>query len=281
MNAQIPIDIKELSSYIGRVERNLDVLTERQCRALRTTLGYSDDGPVPLSVHWCLAPAIVSQAELSEDGMPKRGRFLPPVPLPRRMWASGSLEFLDTLREGDKVEKISQVADVSVKQGSSGMLCFVRVNHQILTDRGLVLAEQQDIVFRQPVTPGSQDPEPPSTAAAVFAPAKRVLEADRVMLFRYSALTFNSHRIHYDRPYATDIEGYPGLVVHGPLQASLLLELAAEQRGGRHPRKFQFRSMKPLFEGPISLHAQEQEGAVRLWTAGPDHQPAMAAVATW
>jgi 3-methylfumaryl-CoA hydratase len=283
MSAAAPIDVDALRAYIGRHERSSDELTPRLCRELCSTLGESAYGPVPLGSHWCLFPVIVAAAELGDDGHPQRGRFLPPVPLPRRMWAGGELRMLDRLRVGDRVERDSMIADVSVKDGRSGKLCFVVVEHEISTERGLAISETQQIVYR--AAPVAGDGGAPVARDTADSPAEgravRTLLIDTVRLFRYSAVTFNGHRIHYDRAYATGTEGYPGLVVHAPLQASLLLELAAEQHGGRSPQGFSFRALRPVFEGPVTLYVDVAAETLRLWTAGPDRLPAMTAVASW
>jgi len=283
MSVAAPIDIDALRAYIGRQERSSDVLTPRLCRELCATLGESADGPVPLGSHWCLFPVIAPAAELDNDGHSRRGRFLPPVPLPRRMWASGALQILDRLRVGDRVARHSRIADVSIKDGRSGKLCFVGVEHEISTDRGLAIKENQQIVYRAAAVPGDSGAvAPPDTAdAPTEGRAVRTILIDTVRLFRYSAVTFNAHRIHYDRAYAIGTEGYPGLVVHGPLQASLLLELAAEEHRGESPQTFSFRALRPVFEGPVTLYVDSAGETMRLWTAGHDGLPAMSAVATW
>jgi 3-methylfumaryl-CoA hydratase len=220
--------------------------------------------------------------QLGEDGHPRRGDFLPPVPLPRRMWAGGSVRIIDRLRVGDTVQRRSRIADVALKQGSGGMLCFVAVDHEFSTGRGKAIEERQDIVYRE------AGPTRRTATTAKAAPAQRVAErsvshmADPVLLFRYSALTFNGHRIHYDRPYATGVEGYGGLVVHGPLQASLMLEAAADLRGGAAPAEFRYRGVRPLFDGVFSVNAGAFSGSsVDLWIADGAGEPTMTATAQW
>jgi 3-methylfumaryl-CoA hydratase len=283
MTVTTPIDVDALRAYIGRHERSSDELTPRVCRELCATLGESADGPAPLGAHWCLFPAIVPAAGLGNDGHPQRGRFLPPVALPRRMWASGALRILDRLRVGDRAERNSRIADVSVKEGRSGKLCFVVVEHEISTERGLAIKENQQIVYRAAAVGGASGA--PVARDTVESPVEgraiRTILIDAVRLFRYSAVTFNGHRIHYDRAYATGTEGYPGLVVHAPLQASLLLELATQEHGGQSPHSFSFRALRPVFEGPVTLYVDVAGETMRLWTAGPDRLPAMAAVASW
>ena len=158
-------------------------------------------------------------SELGPDGHPARGGFLPPVPLPRRMWAGGELEFFDTLRVGDEVTRTSRIAEVTMKTGSTGVLCFVSVDHLVTTPRGTAIRERQDIVYRDVSTAAAAPAKP--AAPPPTAQHRESHMADPVLLFRYSALTFNGHRIHYDRDYVTKVEGYPGLIFHGPMQAAL------------------------------------------------------------
>ena len=272
------LDLDHLRQWIGRTEETTDVVSPRLVRGLAATLDRAGDA-VPPAIHWCLAPAIAPEAELGPDGHPTRGGFLPPVPLPRRMWAGGVVDFADPLRLGDAVTRRSRIADVQVKEGRSGTLCFVTVEHEYTTERARALTERQDIVYREADSPTQQG------GAAETRPAptlRRVLTADAVMLFRYSALTFNGHRIHYDRSYCREVEHYPGLVVHGPLQATLLVEHAAAARGGQVPRQFSFRAVRPLFDGvEFSLNAVEENGALSLWVADGQDRATMTATAHW
>ncbi|MEA2833512.1 MAG: 3-methylfumaryl-CoA hydratase [Methylobacteriaceae bacterium] len=287
MTEQPPLDAELMRSWIGRTTSDRDVVTPRLAQELSVTL--DGDGPpfregdvCPLAIHWCLAPPMVPQSRLGPDGHPARGDFLPPVPLPRRMWAAGRLEFFDALRVGDTVERRSKIADVSVKEGRSGRLCFVAVDHEISTPRGLALKERHDIVYRDaPSGDPSQQAEPARGESPRAAQWSEARIADAVMLFRYSALTFNGHRIHYDRQYVTKVEGYPGLIVHGPLQATLLVEFAASIRSAG-PKIFSFRALNPLFDGQeFTLNAAESDGALDLWITGPDGRTTMAGKAEW
>jgi 3-methylfumaryl-CoA hydratase len=235
----------------------------------------------PFTVHWCLAQPVFPMSELGPDGHPARGGFLPPVPLPRRMWAGGELEFIDPLRVGDQAVRTSRIADVTMKTGSTGALCFVSVEHVIATPRGPAIRERQDIVYRDMSAPPASAPAKPATPR----PSARHREshmADAVLLFRYSALTFNGHRIHYDRDYVTRVEGYPGLIFHGPMQAALLVEFAAKLHGGKAPAKFSYRGLQPLFEGSeFSVNANDAGAGLELWTANSAGQPTMKGTATW
>jgi 3-methylfumaryl-CoA hydratase len=282
-----PIDLDHLRQWIGRSNEASDIVTAQLVRGLRATLfleiGTPEPGDAaPFTVHWCLAQPVFPMSELGPDGHPARGGFLPPVPLPRRMWAGGELEFLDTLRVGDEVTRGSEISDVTVKTGSTGALCFVSVKHVISTPRGAAIRERQDIVYRdlasgaQTATPAKPPTPPPA------AQHRESHMADPVLLFRYSALTFNGHRIHYDRDYVTKVEGYPGLVFHGPMQAALLVECAARLHGGAAPKKFSYRGVQPLFDGSeFSINANATAAGMELWTANSAAMPTMKASAEW
>lgn len=265
--------IDELRNWIGRTETVQDTLTPRLARELTATLGGSDalpepGSPAPYAAHWLLAPPIVTAARISTDGHPMRGGFLPPVSLPRRMWAGGDLQFHQPLRVGDAVERRTRIADVTMKAGRSGTLCFVTLEHEVFSPRGLAIAERQDVVYRELAPPADAKPAP--AAARPVAEWQREMRADPVRLFRYSAITFNGHRIHYDRDYAMREEFYPGLVVHGPLQATLLLGFAAEILG-RHPAAFHFRGVSPLFDfQKFALMAVKDGDGLSLWIEAED-----------
>jgi 3-methylfumaryl-CoA hydratase len=279
------LDIDHLRQWIGRSREVSDIVTAQLVKGLRATL-FQDVGEpktgdaAPFTVHWCLAQPVFPMSMLGPDGHPTRGGFLPPVPLPRRMWAGGELEFLDPLRVGDEAKCTSRITDVTVKSGSTGTLCFVSVEHLMTTSRGLAIRERQDIVYREmggaPAAPAKAPPPPP------MAKHRETHVSDPVLLFRYSALTFNGHRIHYDRDYVTKVEGYPGLIFHGPLQAALIVELAAKLHNGQPPKKFSYRGVQPLFEGgEFSVNANENGGGLELWTANAEGQPTMKGTAVW
>jgi 3-methylfumaryl-CoA hydratase len=280
------LDLDHLRQWVGRTSEASDIVTAQLVKGLRATLFQEIGEPkagdaAPFTVHWCLAQPVFPMSMLGPDGHPSRGGFLPPVPLPRRMWAGGELEFLDSLRVGDEAMRTSRIADVTVKSGSTGTLCFVAVEHLVSTARGTAIRERQDIVYRemggtQPMAPAKPAPSPR------LAQHRETHMADAVLLFRYSALTFNGHRIHYDRDYVTRIEGYPGLIFHGPLQAAFIVELAAKLRGGKPPKKLSYRGVQPLFEGgEFSINANDNGGAMELWAANAEGQPTMKGTATW
>lgn len=276
-------ELQRLKGWIGRTETARDVVAPELVRRFRATLdepaGEPEAGePAPLALFWCLAPAVAPASALGPDGHPARGGFLPPVALPRRMWAGGEVETLAALRVGDAVERVSTIAAVEAKSGRTGQLCFVTVEHQYRTGRGVAVRERQDIVYRE-ATSGAAPPSPsPADAPAIVRQA--AFPTDTTLLFRYSALTFNGHRIHYDRDYARAEEGYPDLVVHGPLQATALMRLAAEMLG-RPPARFGFRGLSPLFVGrEATLNAAEGASGLELWVADADGRRTMAATAS-
>jgi 3-methylfumaryl-CoA hydratase len=279
-------DLDHLRQWIGRTSEASDVVTAQLVKGLRATLFQEIGDPkpgdaAPWTAHWCLAQPVFPMSELGPDGHPARGGFLPPVPLPRRMWAGGELEFLEPLRVGDVSTRSSRIADVTMKTGSTGVLCFVSVDHLVTTPRGTALRERQDIVYRDASTAQATAPAKPA-APPPSAQHRESHMADPVLLFRYSALTFNGHRIHYDRDYVTKVEGYPGLIFHGPLQAAFIVELAAKLHGGTAPKKFSYRGLQPLFEGSeFSINANKTDGGMELWTANSAGQPTMKGTATW
>jgi len=279
-------DLDQLRQWIGRTDQASDIVTAQLTKGLRATLfqhiGAPEPGDAaPFTVHWCLAQPVYPMSELGPDGHPTRGGFLPPVPLPRRMWAGGELEFFDPLRVGDEVTRSSGISDVTMKTGSTGVLCFVSVEHLITTPRGTAIRERQDIVYRELSTAPQAAAAKPATPPLQARHRVRHL-ADPVLLFRYSALTFNGHRIHYDRDYVTKVEGYPGLIFHGPLQAALLVEFAAQLHGGMAPKRFSYRGLQPLFEGSeFSINANESDAGLELWIANAEGQPTMKGTAVW
>lgn len=257
------IDIDHLAGWIGREETVEDVVTPGLVERFRATFGdllSADDRHAPLGLHWCLSPPAVALDELGPDGHPARGGFLPPVPYPNRMWAGGAVTFHAPLSAGDAVCRHSRIGAVTPRQGRSGPLVFVSVEHRHSVGGELRISERQDIVYR-PAGPPPPAPVPCSAMQGAFV-------ADPVMLFRYSAMTFNGHRIHYDYPYVTGTEGYAGLVVHGPLQATLLMHAAVEALGS--PAIYlDYRGLSPLIAGqPARILRQGS----RLWLEKSDGQ---------
>jgi len=270
--------LAHLQSWAGNTETLLDEITAAPVRALSATLDRDDPAPVPGTVlpplwHWLYFLPQQRQSELGPDGHAKRGGFLPPVPLPRRMWAGGRLQWLpqNPLVVGDPVQRLSRIDSVTHKAGRSGDLVFVLVKHEVHNAKGLALTEEHDIVYRAAAQPG--DPVPPPVAAEKGAAWQREITPDDMLLFRYSALTFNGHRIHYDRQYVTEVEGYPGLIVHGPLIATLLVDLVRRQAPGAFIQSFNFKAVRPTFDlHPFRLNGQlsANSKSVKLWAE--DHE---------
>jgi 3-methylfumaryl-CoA hydratase len=275
------VDLAKLRGWIGRSEIAHDEITPRLVRELTATLdrdAVEAEVPVPLAVHWCLAPPVVKASMIGPDGHPLRGGFLPPVPLPRRMWAGGQVKFRDQLRIGDKIERRSRIVDVALKEGRTGVLCFVAIDHAYFTARGLAIEERQDIVYRELHAATLRTSSLPDLPLPEW---RRSMQASPVLLLRYSALTFNGHRIHYDRPYATEVEGYPGLIVHGPLQATLLIEFANSIKD-MPAKEFGFRSIQPLFDfTPFELCARSNDGGLHMWIQTVEGVQTMDAQASW
>jgi 3-methylfumaryl-CoA hydratase len=255
-------------TWIGREERREDRIDPGHFERWLATLDREapKGGTVPQAFHWCLCTPDAPTARLGPDGHPLRDdspdSFLPPVPLPRRMWASSKVEFLAPLRVGEAVTRTSRVKAVTEKQGGSGTLVFVDVAHETSGEAGPAVREAQSLVYRAPPEAGTT-PAPPPLGEGRFDPsawtAHRLIVPSEALLFRYSALTFNSHRIHYDAPYAVGEENYRGLVVHGPLTASLLLDLAQRELGDNALKSFTFRGMSPAICGE-ELHLVMRSG---------------------
>jgi 3-methylfumaryl-CoA hydratase len=261
-----------MREWIGRTEVRTDTVTAAPMATLAATLDidapYPEAGDLlPPLWHWLYFLPIHRQSELAADGHAERGGFLPPVDLPRRMWAGGRLEFHAPLQVGERITRTSRIADVRFKEGRTGPLVFVLVKHEIANAAGIAITEEHDIVYRGH-TAGNALPRPAPGHTAGAAAWERVIHPDDVLLFRYSALTFNGHRIHYDRRYATEVEGYAGLVVHGPLLATLLADLVRRNLPASRASRFEFRAVSPVFDTAdfAVCGRPEIDGAViRLW----------------
>ncbi len=269
------VDVDQLREWIGRKSEAQDLVSPQLVARFGATIGGSPSGAEVAApgVQWCLAPDAVSMDALGEDGHPRKGGFLPPVPLPRRMWAAGRLDFHIPLKVGDLVTRQSVIRDVKVKTGKTGQLVFVEVAHAY-TSRGVVnVTETQTIVYRGASAPSLVPSDAP------FKPEFSVVVTPvEAQLFRYSALTFNAHRIHYDLPYATQVEGYLGLVVHGPLTATLLMQLAQSNMGGRRLEAFSFRGVGPAFCGEgLTLAGARNEGGMTMSARSADGRNVMLA----
>jgi 3-methylfumaryl-CoA hydratase len=267
-------------AWIGREERRSDRIDPGHFARWLATFDREapEGGTVPQAFHWCLCLPDAPTARLGPDGHPLRddspGSFLPPVPLPRRMWASSKVEFLAPLRVGEAVTRTSRVTAVTEKQGGSGTLVFVEVAHETSGPDGPAVREAQSLVYRATSEPGTP-PAPPPLGEGRFDPAEwtahRLVVPSEALLFRYSALTFNSHRIHYDAPYAVGEENYRGLVAHGPLTASLLLDLAQRELGDNALKSFTFRGMSPAICGEeLHLVMRSRENGYELGAFAAD-----------
>lgn len=253
--------------WVGRIQTSTDVLEPARSNALDIALGGAGDltigDSMPLLHHWLYFWDVRPASNLGHDGHPAKGDFLPPVPLPRRMWAGGRLSFHKPLKLGASVTKTSTIAAINEKTGRTGALVFVTVRQEFDGGEGTAITEEQDLVYRAPPEGVAQAPvsSPPPQAAWV-----ETVQPDSVLLFRYSALTMNGHRIHYDRPYALAEESYPGLVVHGPLQATLLMRLALRNLSAP-VASFEYRGQKPAFDGaPLHVCGGPADFGARVWT---------------
>ena len=279
--------LAKLQAWQGRSETLSDDITAAPVRALSATLDRDDPLPqagtrLPELWHWLYFLPHHRQSEIGEDGHAKRGGFLPPVPLPRRMWAGGRLAWEpgNPLQVGDRAERTSRIVSVTHKAGRTGELVFVLVRHEVRNERGLALTEEHGIVYRAAAQPGEAGPPP--TPAPKDAAFSRDIVPDDVLLFRYSALTFNGHRIHYDRRYVTQVEGYPGLIVHGPLIATLLVDLLRRNVPGAQLARFEFRAVRPTFDiAPFRVHGKPEADAktFSLWGEDADGWLTMQATA--
>jgi 3-methylfumaryl-CoA hydratase len=261
----IQVDLESLKPWLGRTETREDILTPGLIDRFRATFGahlWDGAGDVPLGIHWCLTLDAAPGSSLSEDGHAARGGFLPPVPLPARMWAGGDLTHFAPLAVGQTVTRRSTIGDITPKQGRSGALVFVVVNHEYSNGNKVCIREKQTIVYRGITRSQSEKRTPVAPDPTAF---RSRLTPDSVLLFRYSALTFNAHRIHYDHIYATEAEAYPGLVVHGPLQATLLLNLAADALN-ETPHGFSFRGLAPLtLPCEMQLNCRQDGATGTVW----------------
>lgn len=281
---------ENLRAWLGRTRDVRDTIRAQPAEFLRATLeqtqianaaALTSGATLPPCWHWLFFLEAAPPSGLGRDGHAARGEFLPPVALPRRMWAGGRLEFAEPLRIGENIVRKSAIKDIQEKTGRSGELCFVTVRHEFFGEDGgaCKMSEEHDIVYREdaPKSPISQGaPKPP--AAPQDASERIEITADAVMLFRYSALTFNSHRIHYDADYCREVENYPAQVVHGPLIATMLAGVAAKSAGGAL-RKFSYRAVSPLFAAqPFSIAMKKlQNGELEIWAANARGELAMSA----
>ena len=281
------MSLEKLEEWIGRSQSVEDLAAPFPVRALAATFDAHDPeprpgDPLPPLWHWLYFLEVAPQSKIGPDGHPERGDFLPPVPLPRRMWAGSRFAFDgEPIRIGDTIHRRSAIKSVEAKTGSTGSMVFVTVEHTISGPRGPALVEEHDIVYREAAKPGEavRPPKPAPTDATW----SRTVIADPVLLFRFSALTFNGHRIHYDQPYVTGDEGYPGLIVHGPLMGMLQIELARRSNPKKTARAFEFRALSPVFApSAVRVHARaEADGSAATWVANASGGLAQQGKVTW
>ena len=285
----------DLEAWLGKERVEEEVISLGQVRALAATLDRDpaplmDGGILPAGWHWIYFNSAVPRSALAPDGHEERGGFLPPIPLPRRMWAGGRLRFPGALRIGEQATRVSTIQSIEHKEGRSGPLVFVTVHHRISGQSGTAIEEEQNLVFLSATPPGGGTAARarPPTSAPVEPEWSEAYTADEVALFRFSALTFNAHRIHFDVRYATEVEGYPGLVVHGPLLALLVLDAGirnavGDGSAGVVPQLFRYRALQPLFcneefhlqggrvdAGGRALETPSGAGVMKVWAAHPE-----------
>jgi 3-methylfumaryl-CoA hydratase len=276
---------EKYGDWIGKTMSTEALVTAYQADALNATLDrddppFKDGDAIPPGWHLFYMREVVKLRDTARDGHPKRGDFLPPIDLPRRMWAGTHATYHHPIRVAEHIRQVSTIEAVTPKTGKTGQLVFLKLKHEIFGEDGLATSEIQDVVYREEAKPGAAAPEPPpAPGKAVW---KRAIHPTPVLLFRYSALTMNSHRIHYDRTYATEVEKYPGLLVHGPLTFTLLMDLFRRERPDTILKSFAVRAVAPLYD----IHDFSVEGApnedgksATLWALNHQGRLAMSAEA--
>ena len=273
-------ELSALRGWIGRTETDFDIATVKPAVLLAATLDHDqvprEGDALPPTWHWLYFLPAARSSETGPDGHPQRGHFIPPVPLRGRMWAGSRVELRLPIRLGASLQRRTTIVDVSAKEGRSGPLVFVRISTEISSDGTVALVETRDLVFRDPA------PQVVASRSRAATPGDAVWSEDKttdpVLLFRYSALTFNSHRIHYDRPYAVDVEQYPGLVVQGPLLATLLADVLRRRYSNVTPRAITFRAVSAIFASePFILAGRPLERGAQAWAASSHSGLAMSA----
>ena len=283
------LDIDQLRQWIGRTEDADDIVTAAPLACLQATLDRDDPAPrpgapLPPAGHWLYFLATTRQSDLDKNGHAKKGDFLPPVPFERRMWAGGRIRFVGPLHVGDAIRRRCEIMDVSLKDGKSGPLVFVLVRHRISGPGGLAIEEEHDIVYRGNAPQDTDQDKDAGTMPSAQGPGeavwRREITPDPVLLFRYSALIFNAHRIHYDRDYVTKEEGYPGLIVHGPLIATLLMDLCRRENPNARLARFDYRARGPIFDdGPFTVEGEPSPDSAQASLWALDHQGRVAMTA--
>jgi len=273
--------MENYSNWIGKKEILNDYSDNRPVAMMQTLLNEENKSPadLPHLYHWFYFLPLVNEEDLAVDGHPKKGRFLPPIPFPKRMWAGSRLEFIKPITAHQPIRRESEILKVELKHGKSGDMYFVTVQHSIYAENELAIIEEQDIVYRdvnnQVQSAPQKQPESSETKAFDY---KKSFPIDPVTLFRYSAVTFNGHRIHYDRPYATKEEGYPGLVVHGPLLATLLIHYFKQEHPNKNITHFEFRAVNPVFDfDDFQIYGSINQENGELWIQKENGQICMKA----
>ena len=283
---QTEINIDELKTWIGSSEESVDEVSKSLEKRFKATLDLDPGNPAKgdeasSGIHWTLAPAVVKSSLLGKDSHPEKGSFLPPVPLPRRMWAGCETEFFSPLYIGDIVTKKSTIVDITIKNGKSGLLCFVKAKYEFFVESHLIIEEYHDIVYRD-LQPIDKSKITKIDLPKFVSSYQENFFAHPTTLFRYSAITFNGHRIHYDYPYSTKEEGYKDLVFHGPLQATLLLR-AVEKFKKVKAKKFVHKGIAPVFaNNDLLINIEDtNNGLINCYTSTKDAGLTMKAEATF
>ncbi|MFT6557799.1 MaoC family dehydratase N-terminal domain-containing protein [Sneathiella sp.] len=271
----------ELSDWIGNQEKRTEIIHQQSLDGFAAFMDQEAPASpyVPSGGHWMYFLPTDKQSNLARDGHSYKGGFLPPVDLPRRMWAGGRLTFNRPIKAGDVIEKVSTVKSIVEKNGRTGRLVFVTVEHELKGENGRYIMEEHDIVYRD--DPQENAPKKNPEKASTDYDWHQTIVPDPVMLFRYSALTFNGHRIHYDREYVTGVEGYPGLIVHGPLIGTYLMQLASDHMQGKSLKNFEFRNFNPIFDiAPFKICGKKIDDSLcSVWAMGPEGELAVSATA--
>lgn len=281
--------MNNFEAWIGKKETYQDICNDKPIAMMQAVLDQYGQpmNELPLLFHWLYFLPVTNQSDLAEDGHPKKGNFLPPIPFPKRMWAGGRLKFHTPIRVDQQLRRESEIMKIEFKQGRSGDLYFVTVQHSIYADDKLAIVEEHDIVYREANsnlknTASTQTENKNVSEKSTLSPRsfsyKKSFPITTTTLFRYSALTFNGHKIHYDRKYCTEVEGYPGLVVHGPLLATLLLHVLTQEYPNKQVDSFEFRAVKPVFDfNEFYVCGDIQSDNGELWIEHIDGQTAMQA----
>jgi len=282
----VTLDLADLKRNVGRTETATDVVTAAQANLMRLAFGrrepeFKDGDALPPGWHVIYFTPRFAPSELRPDGTPAHSALMPDMPLPRRMFAGQGFRFHRPVRIGQTLRQETELTDIALKSGSTGTMVFTTVVSRIYGPDGLAIEDERRIVYREEVKAGERNQAPKREPAPADAPWRRAVTVDPILLFRFSALTFNSHKIHYDREWATKTEGYPGLVVHGPLTQTLLIDFARDHAGGRAFTSFTTQARAPLFEGaPFELRGKPGDKGCELWAVTPEGTVAMSASVT-